>query len=68
MKYEPVNRVAWHAQGLRWIGDVFHAAADRIERAPETAALPLEPTREYKPFSEFLYDARFRVQHDIFLR
>ena len=66
--YTPVQRTAWQAEGLRWIASVFNAAADRIDSAPATPALALEPTPEYKPFEDFLFDARFRVQNEMFLR
>ncbi|MGZ5037835.1 MAG: hypothetical protein ACXWG1_14985 [Usitatibacter sp.] len=32
----------WHAEGLRWIGSLFTAAAEHIERAA-IAATPCEP-------------------------
>ena len=66
--YTPTPRAAWHADGLRWIASVFNAAADRIDIARDTSALALEPTPEYKPVEEFLFDARFRVQNEMFLR
>jgi hypothetical protein len=66
--YTPVSGTAWHAEGLRWIASVFNAAADRIDAPREAPALALQPTREYKPVEEFLFDARFRVQNEMFLR
>jgi hypothetical protein len=66
--YTPVHRAAWHAEGLRWIASVFNAAADRIDVPHATPELALQPTPEYKPFEDFLFDARFRVQNEMFLR
>ena len=66
--YTPVQRTAWHADGLRWIASLFNAAADRIDGPGDTPELALQPTPEYKPFEEFLFDARFRVQNEMFLR
>ena len=66
--YNAASRATWHAEGLRWIAGLITATADRIDRNHNTPPLPLEPTSEHKPFDEFLYDARFRVQNDIFLR
>lgn len=66
--YTPVQTAAWHAEGLRWIASLFNAAADRLDGPRDTPALALEQTPGYKPFEEFLYDARFRVQHEMFLR
>ena len=66
--YTPVQRTAWHADGLRWIASVFTAAADRIDSPREAPELALQPTPEHKPFEDFLFDARFRVQNEMFLR
>jgi hypothetical protein len=66
--YTPVQRAAWQAEGLRWIASVFNAAADRIDSPREAPALALEQTPEHKPFEDFLFDARFRVQNEMFLR
>ena len=53
----------WHADGLRWIADVLHDAADSIERSQSAHYLAEEQAPGYKPVEEFLYDARFRVQN-----
>lgn len=52
---------SWYADGLRWIGSLFIAAADRLER-PSIAPAPLEPQPDYRPAEEFLSDVRLRVQ------
>jgi hypothetical protein len=66
--YNPVQPAAWRAEGLRWIASLFIAAADRIDGSRDTPELALQPTPEYKPVEEFLFDARFRVQNEMFLR
>ena len=67
--YNAPRRAAWHVEGLRWIAGLFTSAADRLESTQETPVLALEPTPpQYRPFDEFLYDVRFRVQHEMFLR
>jgi hypothetical protein len=62
MNTTPAVRL-WHAEGLRWIADVLHDAADSIERSQSAHYLAEELVPEYKPVEEFLYDARFRVQN-----
>lgn len=66
--YNPLARTTWHADGLRWIASVINTLADSIDREHNAPTLALEPTPEDKPIEEFLYDARFRVQHEMFLR
>ena len=69
MFYDNVQRTpAWHSDGLRWIAGLLVAAADALERSQAAHALEAPPHPEYKPVDEFLYDVRFRVQHEIFLR
>jgi hypothetical protein len=66
--YTAARNPAWHAEGLRWIASLFNAAADRLDTPREAPELALQPTPERKPFEEFLFDARFRVQNEMFLR
>ncbi|APV52192.1 hypothetical protein BWI17_22465 [Betaproteobacteria bacterium GR16-43] len=64
MYYANSNAVPqWHAQGLRWIADLLHNAADSIERQQAAHYPADELSPEYKPVEEFLFDARFRVQN-----
>ena len=45
----------WYADGLRWIGSLFHGAADLLERPAA------EPGRQPLPMDEFLSDVRLRI-------
>lgn len=53
------SRSSWHAEGLRWIGSLFNAAAARLERAP----IASEPRAELLPYEDFISDVRHRVQN-----
>jgi hypothetical protein len=45
----------WYADGLRWIGSLFHAAGDYLARpALESGPRPL-------PMEDFLSDVRLRI-------
>jgi len=52
---------SWYAKGLRWIGTLFHDAADRIER-PSIAPVPLEPHPELMPPDYRVFQLRHRIQ------
>lgn len=64
MSYAPMDKAAWYADGLRWIGTVFIDAADALDH-PSLTSAPLEPVPAYKPIDEFLYDVRFKMQNRI---
>lgn len=51
----------WHAEGLRWIGSVLQAAADRIERA-SIAAAPCEPAPAERRHDDLVDEVRLRIQ------
>jgi hypothetical protein len=52
-------RAAWHAEGLRWIGSLFLAAAERLEqRAIDTAD---EPWPDLLPPHERVFEVRTRI-------
>jgi hypothetical protein len=50
-----VSTAPWYADGLRWIGSLFHAAADHLERPA------LEPGPRPQPMEDFLSDVRLRI-------
>lgn len=56
------SRSSWYAEGLRWIGSLFHGAADSLERAQRTP-IGSEPRAELLPYEEFISDVRHRVQN-----
>ena len=58
--YAPPAKSAWYADGLRWIGTLFHTAADHVDSTPDLSA-PLEPLRRAPAFEEFLGEVRHRV-------
>ncbi|HEY4998042.1 MAG TPA: hypothetical protein VII36_02810 [Usitatibacter sp.] len=56
------DHAPWHAEGLRWIGSLLQAAADRIERA-SIAAAPCEPAPADRRRDDDLVDeVRLRIQ------
>jgi len=52
---------SWYVEGLRWIGTLFHKAADRLER-PSIAPAPLEPHPEFMPPDYRVFQLRHRIQ------
>ena len=50
-----MNTTTWYADALRWIGSLFHNAADFLERPA------LEPGHGRLPIEEFLSDVRLRI-------
>lgn len=54
------SRASWYSDGLRWIGSLFHGAADYLD-VPSIAPSPLEPRPRYLPHEEFLFDVRHRM-------
>ena len=52
-------RALWYADGLRWIGSLFHSAADRLEQ-PSLEPAAGEPLR--RPAWDEYFDARHRLQ------
>jgi hypothetical protein len=54
-----MSRNLWYADGLRWIGSVFHDAADRLERVGEQAAPP-DP-HALREIDRYVNDMRTRV-------
>jgi hypothetical protein len=54
------SRASWYSDGLRWIGSLFHRAADHLDH-PSLAPAPLEPRPKYLPAEEFLFDVRHRM-------
>lgn len=54
------SRSAWYAEGLRWIGSLFDAAADWLDRrAPGHASL--DPMPRHTSFDEVVGDLRNRI-------
>ena len=53
-------RSTWYSEGLRWIGSLFDAAADFLERA--TGPAPLEPMPRHTSFEEIVGEVRNRVR------
>ena len=51
-----MNTTTWYGGGLRWIGSLFHGAADFLERPA------LEPAPDCLPAEDFLSDVRLRIQ------
>jgi hypothetical protein len=52
---------SWHADGLRWIGSLFYAAANFLDRAPRET--PPQPHGPAPPQSaeDCIDEVRFRV-------
>ena len=67
LDHEPAPREAWRAEGLRWISALWGDLGDASGQTPEASELALEPSPPYKPVDDFICDARFRVQHGMFL-
>ena len=53
------NRSLFYADGLRWIGSLFHGAADKLERNA-ALAVPLDP-RAYREIENYVNDVRMRA-------
>jgi hypothetical protein len=54
-----MTRSMWYAEGLRWIGSIFHGAAERLERtSTDIARLDPRVAREAETYME---DVRARV-------
>ena len=51
---------SWYVEGLRWIGSLFHSAADRLSR-PAAEPAPLEPYGHHKMIEEYFFDMRDRA-------
>jgi hypothetical protein len=54
-------KALWYADGLRWIGSLFHSAAEHLER-PSLSANAGEPHAFRPTVDEYLSDVRFRLQ------
>jgi hypothetical protein len=55
-----VSRSLWYADGLRWIGSLFHGAADFLDR-PSTEPAPLDPMPHDARAEEWLFELRHRI-------
>ena len=53
-------KALWYAEGLRWIGSLFHSAADRLDQ-PSLAPSAGEPVPR-PAWDEYLFDVRHRLQ------
>ena len=49
----------FYAEGLRWIGSIFHGAAEWLEHNPAADA-PLDP-RAYRDIDEYVNEVRMRA-------
>ena len=49
----------WYADGLRWIGSLFHGAAEHLERRALDAPLP-DP-RALREADQYVNDLRTRI-------
>jgi len=54
-------KALWYADGLRWIGSLFHSAAERLEQ-PSLEPAPGEPLKRHDWHSD-LFDTRHRMHH-----
>ena len=57
------SKSSWHAEGLRWIGSLFNAAADSLDRASAESATPA-PMPRHTSFDEIVGDVRNRMYSD----
>lgn len=55
-----MTTTAWYADGLRWIGTLFHDAADHFERV-SLAAVPLEPRPDLTSPEDRVSELRHRI-------
>jgi hypothetical protein len=54
-----LTKGVWYAEGLRWIGSIFHDAADRLQ---DTAAeIALTDPRVAREAETYMEDVRTRV-------
>jgi hypothetical protein len=54
-----LGRTLWYADGLRWIGSVFHDAAEHLERVSSEAVL-MDP-RALREAETYMENVRTRV-------
>ena len=56
-----VHYPSWYSGGLRWIGSLFTAAADRIDRIHGTSAPSPSPAAYPRAIDDYIDDVRFRM-------
>ena len=57
-----MTTATWYADGLRWIGSILNAAAERLER--NAAEPPLEPGA-YRDIERYVDEMRSRVHTQV---